>query len=630
MKNKILTLICLVLAALTALAACEETPAAPAGGGGHTHTYSDSLTASKTHHWYQATCEHGESKKDLAEHTDDTEDGLCDDCGYEVGHEHTFSEEWASNETEHWKAATCTHTDVIADKDLHIDRNLDNKCDYCEAHVHVLNAFGYCTGCDTEIKPVEENSIPSHIQAILGRKEHVVSGVVDYSYSGGQDTHKVEFTLGTNGTYTKRTDVGRGTGDNYLIESYIKKISDSEVSGISVTTVNGEFEKSETLSFKPDHLAGYYYSVSDFAAAYGAENLIFKLYSLAISANASGLVENISAAQNMCSFTFNYLKVNEISGGTREDLGDGTFAPTGDKTLTYTAHYYEVSVVFTFSDLYTLTGMTVSCDCYNSDAGSGSTPNLTYDPASNTATKTGTPDTYVFTTTQVEGNRSNIDLNAGDQYKPASVEFYTDKACTNKVENIVISIGESKSFYVDCDPKGSFGMLALAPDKLVTKEDGTKVDYGFCMFQGNQVTFNHGKGLAAGVYTCVFTWGDISKTFTVTIKDNSIDGAKKLAITSGSTAGWSTEHYQFNVDEPGVYTFYLPAGVSMARWGSLTNGAPAQADTSIFKVIETRADGVTVIEANLDMTTCPRAYIDIRFYFPEAVKTYVIGYDFSN
>ena len=47
----------------------------------------------------------------------------------EVPHEHTYSDKWSSDETQHWHAATCGHTDEKADVGAHVDENDDGKCD---------------------------------------------------------------------------------------------------------------------------------------------------------------------------------------------------------------------------------------------------------------------------------------------------------------------------------------------------------------------------------------------------------------------------------------------------------------------------------------------------------------------
>lgn len=48
------------------------------------------------------------------------------------GHEHTFSTEWTSDEENHWRAATCEHTDEKKSFAPHEDVDSDGKCDTCE------------------------------------------------------------------------------------------------------------------------------------------------------------------------------------------------------------------------------------------------------------------------------------------------------------------------------------------------------------------------------------------------------------------------------------------------------------------------------------------------------------------
>ena len=111
----------------------------------HEHTYAEEWSKNATHHWHAATCGHTSEVSDKAEHTWDegvvtieptaTEKGekkfTCTVCAVtknvtidELGqeepeHEHTFSDEWSSDETYHWHAATCEHTTEVSDKDEH-------------------------------------------------------------------------------------------------------------------------------------------------------------------------------------------------------------------------------------------------------------------------------------------------------------------------------------------------------------------------------------------------------------------------------------------------------------------------------------------------------------------------------
>lgn len=102
----------------------------------HVHTFADEWTTSETHHWKAATCEHTENVTNLALHSfggwiitkEPTEEELgskervCIVCNYKEiteiekiahTHTHTYSDEWISSETHHWKAATCEHTGTV-------------------------------------------------------------------------------------------------------------------------------------------------------------------------------------------------------------------------------------------------------------------------------------------------------------------------------------------------------------------------------------------------------------------------------------------------------------------------------------------------------------------------------------
>ena len=83
MKNKILLFICvfaLISACLTSCGKCE-------------HTFSDEWYSDANNHWHPATCEHAETEKgDFAPHVDADENGFCDVCEYEKGHEHTYED----------------------------------------------------------------------------------------------------------------------------------------------------------------------------------------------------------------------------------------------------------------------------------------------------------------------------------------------------------------------------------------------------------------------------------------------------------------------------------------------------------------------------------------------------------
>jgi hypothetical protein len=104
------------------------------------HTYSEEWSYDANNHWYAATCEHANERKDLAEHEWDegvvivqpteTSDGErlhnCTVCGTtkteaipHLDHVHTFESEWSYNETKHWYAATCNHANEKSGEENH-------------------------------------------------------------------------------------------------------------------------------------------------------------------------------------------------------------------------------------------------------------------------------------------------------------------------------------------------------------------------------------------------------------------------------------------------------------------------------------------------------------------------------
>ena len=104
------------------------------------HTYESEWSYDADSHWYAATCEHTNERKDEAAHawdegvvtiqpTEET-DGerlhtctVCDTTKTEaiphLDHVHTFAEEWSYNETKHWKAATCNHANEKGNEEAH-------------------------------------------------------------------------------------------------------------------------------------------------------------------------------------------------------------------------------------------------------------------------------------------------------------------------------------------------------------------------------------------------------------------------------------------------------------------------------------------------------------------------------
>ncbi len=108
----------------------------------HEHTYADIWSITDGGHWHAPSCGHNVPGIDKTNHVDGNNDGLCDDCGYSDGHEHTFATEWSTDENDHWKAPTCGHDVPPAELGKHVDGNSDGVCDVCgstQAHFHTFD-----------------------------------------------------------------------------------------------------------------------------------------------------------------------------------------------------------------------------------------------------------------------------------------------------------------------------------------------------------------------------------------------------------------------------------------------------------------------------------------------------------
>lgn len=133
----------------------------------HTHTFDEGwISVGESGHWHAPSCGHTVDGTDLTAHADENNDGDCDVCGENGGHEHTFSESYTHTEDEHWREVTCGHSIAVADKGVHIDENGDTTCDTCgytPPHFHTFadtltsdkNTHWYASTCGHDVKKEE-------------------------------------------------------------------------------------------------------------------------------------------------------------------------------------------------------------------------------------------------------------------------------------------------------------------------------------------------------------------------------------------------------------------------------------------------------------------------------------------
>lgn len=105
-------------------------------------------------------------------------------------HEHSFASEWSSNETQHWHAATCEHTEEKSDVGNHTDLNHDGKCDVCSheglAVHHVDSGNGFCScGVKIKVESVELDTSKAKLVYALGEELDVTEVVLTATFTDG-------------------------------------------------------------------------------------------------------------------------------------------------------------------------------------------------------------------------------------------------------------------------------------------------------------------------------------------------------------------------------------------------------------------------------------------------------------
>lgn len=123
MKTKIFNIFFLTLLVFLIVSCGEQ----------HQHTFSDEWSSDNQYHWHQAICEHTDVIKDKAPH-----DGSpCTICKHV--HEHTFANTWESDEARHWHSSTCG-CNVIEDESYHSGY----PCEICGyQHEHTYDESSY-------------------------------------------------------------------------------------------------------------------------------------------------------------------------------------------------------------------------------------------------------------------------------------------------------------------------------------------------------------------------------------------------------------------------------------------------------------------------------------------------------
>lgn len=551
MKRKFLVLLSVVLILALACTACGNKNN---NNEDCEHTYSDKWSSNSTEHWHAATCEHAELKSDVAAHTDADQDGKCDVCGYEIGHEHTYADVWTSNVTHHWKIATCSHTDEKGYFALHSDANFDNVCDVCSVAIEF----------------VIPTDVASAVELVASRAAAVNGGVFNYGYIGRnhndvnvEATKNITYVFGSDSLHlvveswdkqpndltNDNTDFVEATD---VMKGWYQLISEDSVFSVTETTFEGVTSDYElNAGADPSIMNGYYCALSTLTDAYGPENLLVALYTLSQSDAASDFVVTYDEQTFTYSFSFGYLYVNT-------EMPEGE-APHVD--------YYEVAVSFTYSGNGALTYLNVVTDCYTNSLEDEEDNDYTYDQAEHTITmkETALADTYTLVFTQTTGDRTYVNENPQSKFVPTDYGFFSDEECTTSINGtITVTKDQAASVYFGGFFPTDSSIFYVADSVTFTADESLNV-----WFYGNQIGLN---AKTVGTYTVEFTVAGVTKSFTVVVEDGSAGGGNN-SQTESTIEVYITDNNcwvdlaVFTAPADGDYTFTIAPGVPLGGWG---------------------------------------------------------------
>ncbi len=195
----------------------------------HEHTFASEWSKNETHHWYAATCGHSDEVKGKAEHAYNGEH-VCTACGY--GYEHTFASEWSKDGKYHWYAATCGHSDEVKGKAEHA-YNSEYVCTACGyAHEHTFASewsknethHWYAATCGHSDEKKSQT-----VHAFVG----ATCSVCGFSLS---PTEGLSYTLSGDETYYTVSGIGAATDSVIIIPSTYE---DKPVKGIDTLAFEG-------------------------------------------------------------------------------------------------------------------------------------------------------------------------------------------------------------------------------------------------------------------------------------------------------------------------------------------------------------------------------------------------------
>ena len=432
MKNKFLTLICIMIIAAMTFSGCVQAVQNNTINNTNTpddceHTYSPTWTSNSEQHWHASNCDHTDLKSDVGYHIDENEDGKCDVCNRNTPHVHTFNTIWVSDNEFHWNTATCTHTTVKGNLAAHSDKNADGVCDVCNSEFEIVL-----------------DGTPASILAQIIRSK---GGVSSYTVNSSEEV----ISLGKDGISTSQSNAYYVFGSNCVYS----RVETTAYQSLDDITVSGHYEKwqeyitADTVfgisteddsplaldgAANTDTIQGHYFTVSTLADAYTPENILYLLYQLSQQSEA---VSNYIWEENNGAYTFSYdyLQINrDVAAGEEPNV-----------------NFYKVSVAFKHNENYVLTDLTIVCECYTNSLADEVDNDYTYDDTTGTITMKPegeyAADTYTFVISQTAGDRTYVNENPRNKFLPDTFEVFTDEERTTFADSTINAYTNTKGAY---------------------------------------------------------------------------------------------------------------------------------------------------------------------------------------
>lgn len=579
MKRKFLVLLCIVALIAAVCSSCDLINGKIDGGDECEHTYSEAWSSNSTEHWHAATCEHTDLKSDVAKHTDEDQNGKCDVCNYEIGHTHTFADTWTSDATHHWKNATCPHTEEKSGYAAHVDSDTNGYCDACNAHVHVVNAMGMCAFCGQQIVEVDPSNLGTIIPIIVANSNTICGGIVktkdvitDLELDENDEIYRVIITTDREITYQLGSAAAHysvKTDVNYDGDTY-SDVTDTWYEILKDNTVFGV-----CMETYGEYNSGIYLIDASDVDLVGYEFFVSNLMNARGAENLLAGLYELSQSNAASAYTSSFedgvysfsFNYTRINTDTAEGEGDSV-------------DYYELTVSFTGNRFGALATLDVKCDCYTNSVLDELDIDYTYDPATKTVTlkDTAVADVYTFSFAQNMGDRTYVSEHPKSSLIPESFDFFLDEDLTEKLgESVTVTEGDLLTLYLgNFAPEGSDGAFIVdtfACDML----------YGW----GYDSAINF-MCTVAGTYEVEFTLDGKTYSFDLVVEayipEDTEQPENTVRVEITDTYAFFVDYATFTAPADGDYTFTIAPGVYLGAMADSDNAPWADFNNTDFNL----------------------------------------------